>query len=522
MGAPINPVWVSGHYRFENDDGFLESSTFIAAEDTTITQDADTPFRLRINWGESAGQNQGDVLDAQLQFRINAGAWTTVTTSTAVKFIGSVFMPDGTLSFLQRLTTPPTGVFLYVDSEFDDNNVTRSLAPVIQYYEDIFNIQIDSAQVANSDTVDFQIIDGSAVETFDTIDTVPSLTANVLSGLSIVKIISETENSNEVENTSIALNRLLAETLNAKETAGFGVITALVINRIIDELEQTSENNIPIRARNQIINEALNITETRINVLAALIIEIISEAVNSNETTNISLSLTRLIDEILNINEVIAQALSKVRVLSEVENMNESTLVTKIIVELINEILNSQETTIQTKSIINVLSEIINLPETSLESLAAVIVEIISETVNFNETRIEVLAALIVEIINEVINHPETVLNSSLLVRQIVEVVQDSESIDTALARIRIIFESQTIPENNYFVRSIIQVINETLDFVENILQTTIAPIVGALSAMISLLPTLAGKGNIKAAIKGQTNTKAAIDGKTKVKPKNG
>jgi len=121
MGAPVNPIWVSGHYRFENDDGTLNSSTFIAAEDTTITQDADANFRLRINWGESAGQNQGNVLDARLQFRINAGSWLNVSTATEVIYTTSSNETDGNTSTTERLTTAPTGVAAYVDSEFDEN-----------------------------------------------------------------------------------------------------------------------------------------------------------------------------------------------------------------------------------------------------------------------------------------------------------------------------------------------------------------------------------------------------------------
>jgi len=178
MGQPVNPVWVSGHYRFEDDDGTLDGSTFLAAEDTTITQDVDSNFRLRINWGESAGQNQDDNLTAQLQFRINAGTWTTVGAATEIQYASSGNETDGNTSATERLGTPPTGAATYVETEFDSNNTTTDNIPIDQYYELSFNLLIDSAQVANNDTIDFQLIDGNAVETFSTTDTVPTLTVN--------------------------------------------------------------------------------------------------------------------------------------------------------------------------------------------------------------------------------------------------------------------------------------------------------------------------------------------------------
>lgn len=178
MGKAVNPVWVQGHYRYENDDGTLDGSTFIDAQDTTITQNADENFRLRINWGESANQNQGTSLTPQLQFNINGGTWTTVGSATAVQYKGSSNETDNNTG-TERLTTAPTGCATYTQTYFDDNNTLAAQSPADAYYELSFNLYIDSAQVSDNDTINFQLVDGAATETFTTRDTNPSLTVNV-------------------------------------------------------------------------------------------------------------------------------------------------------------------------------------------------------------------------------------------------------------------------------------------------------------------------------------------------------
>jgi hypothetical protein len=176
--SQVFPNWVSGHYRFENDDGTIDTSTFIAAEDTPITQDTGETFRIRYNWGESAGQTRGSGSIVYLQYNINGGSWVTVGAATAVKY-ATGGDTDGDTSTTERLTTAPTGCATYIDSEYDSDNTLPARVPIDSYFEVAFNIEIDAAQVADEDTINFQILGTSA---WHVVDTTPSLTVNEVGG----------------------------------------------------------------------------------------------------------------------------------------------------------------------------------------------------------------------------------------------------------------------------------------------------------------------------------------------------
>ena len=178
MTHTVNPVWVTGHYRFEGDDGSLTTSTFLAAEDTAINQDVDANFRLRMNWGESAGQTTATSFTSKLEFRINAGAWTVVTASSACFASASANETDDATSTTERLTTAPTGSASYVDSRFEESDgILPADSPNDAYHEAVFNLQLNSASISNTDTIDFRIVDSTGTETVTTIDTTPTLTA---------------------------------------------------------------------------------------------------------------------------------------------------------------------------------------------------------------------------------------------------------------------------------------------------------------------------------------------------------
>jgi len=178
VNVPVLPVFVQGHHRWENDDGTIGTSSFIANEDIDIVQDADTSFRLRMNFGESAGQTEGIGFNVKLEFDVNdSGTWTQVGAATAVKYITSAYEVDQQTQSNERLTTPPTGCLTYDNSRYDDNNVVADKIFSDEYGEVIHNIQLDSAQLSHDDVVTFKYTDGN--EVFTTVNTTPSLTVNI-------------------------------------------------------------------------------------------------------------------------------------------------------------------------------------------------------------------------------------------------------------------------------------------------------------------------------------------------------
>lgn len=178
MTTMVSPVWVQGHWRLRNDDGSLSTATWIANQDTSATVQTDTVFRLRISWGESAGQNTATSSGTiTLQYDINAsGTWTTVGAATAVKYATSgQSISDATADNNARLTLP-TGVASFSEGEFDSNGAGSARTPVDQGYEYEFCLSIDSAQVADNDSITFRLLQGGVA--FASVDSVPTLTVD--------------------------------------------------------------------------------------------------------------------------------------------------------------------------------------------------------------------------------------------------------------------------------------------------------------------------------------------------------
>ena len=78
MTDKVQPNWVQGSWRFRDDTQDLDTTGgYLEAEDTEPTVDTDTNYRIRIGWGDSAGQNANASIQARLQFKVGSGGtWT--------------------------------------------------------------------------------------------------------------------------------------------------------------------------------------------------------------------------------------------------------------------------------------------------------------------------------------------------------------------------------------------------------------------------------------------------------------
>ena len=181
MGAKVDEVWQAGHFRWENDDGTtLDDSTFIVAEDTTTSYVTGTTgkIRLRHGFGETATGTKGNTFDPELQFKIGAGSWVTITGTSAVQFTTSAILTDADTSTTGARLTAPTGAGAFVSATFDEDNAVGTVALSNEYIEHVFQLQIDETQVTDLDSITFQIIDALAVETISGTDATPILTVS--------------------------------------------------------------------------------------------------------------------------------------------------------------------------------------------------------------------------------------------------------------------------------------------------------------------------------------------------------
>ena len=179
MGKTVNPNWVSGHYKaIDRSTDTSVGSWVFQSEDTPWTPGTGVyNIGLVIGWGESAGQTSSTSSGTiTLQFAVNGGGFTTVTASTAVKYANSAAVTDGG-TYGTAYTSAPTGVASWGGTgEYDENNSVSAQTPVDQYFEALFVLEIDPAQLNDNDVLTFQILHGGSG--WDSVDTTPQITVN--------------------------------------------------------------------------------------------------------------------------------------------------------------------------------------------------------------------------------------------------------------------------------------------------------------------------------------------------------
>ena len=109
LAHTVNPVWVTGGWRFRKDDGSESTATWYQAEDTNVPKTdgikAGDPFRFRIAAGESAKATQNNTGSWTLQFNNDdSPGWITVGLSQDVSWYNSANLTNGTPILTSRLT----------------------------------------------------------------------------------------------------------------------------------------------------------------------------------------------------------------------------------------------------------------------------------------------------------------------------------------------------------------------------------------------------------------------------------
>lgn len=180
--ATTQPVWVQGPYKWRTTINVdIDASTGLQTEDASQDFDVtsgNVQARLNIAWGESAGQTANKALLARLQYQINGGTWTNVTTTTtnAVFGFNDTANSDASTGSTAHLTAP-TGCASFVFSTFQEDGVdSNSRKPSDQWYREEYTVEFNSSQLADNDSINFRLIDDAATETFTTRDSTPNAT----------------------------------------------------------------------------------------------------------------------------------------------------------------------------------------------------------------------------------------------------------------------------------------------------------------------------------------------------------
>ena len=148
---------VQQYFRFY-EDGTESGSTAIAAQNTNITRDAasNSNLLLRISVTESDGVSGAATDDWQLQYSLNGGSYTNITTSSSVvKGFDSTNLTDGGAT-TQRLSS--NGVTWIAGKIAEDGLVDNHQLTSLNATEYLFTLTIISADVSHNNTIDFRLL----------------------------------------------------------------------------------------------------------------------------------------------------------------------------------------------------------------------------------------------------------------------------------------------------------------------------------------------------------------------------
>lgn len=153
----VSTSYTQYHFRLRNDDGNEAGATWVASEDSNASLNVDTNYRARfgvIGAGASGWTNQ----TWNLYCSKNAGAYTAIASGQAVKYSSSSNFAQGDDTTRQL---GAVGTFLG-----NNNGMCESAGAVNSgvdgnAFEVEFSVQIDSAQVANGDTITLRVYRGT-------------------------------------------------------------------------------------------------------------------------------------------------------------------------------------------------------------------------------------------------------------------------------------------------------------------------------------------------------------------------
>lgn len=183
-----NPAFTQVTFRGRNDDGSESSATWKATEGSDWTQDTGVNFRVRFRIDETAVRAWTNKV-WNLYYQKNAGGYNAVNANTPVQFSLSNNFADG--SDCTSQLTGGSGTFVTDNNGMKESTGGATNSGTAGYlFETEFCLIIDGGQVADNDTINLRIYDGSsaiAVYTDTPIITVNLLNQNVNETASVAK-----------------------------------------------------------------------------------------------------------------------------------------------------------------------------------------------------------------------------------------------------------------------------------------------------------------------------------------------
>jgi len=311
MGAP---TFVQVTFRIRNDDGSESAATWKEAQGDDGSINVDTKFRVRFLIDETAAKTWA-VNNWNLYYNHNSGGYVAVGAATPIQFATSTYFTNGD-DTLQRLTGG-------ADQFLSDNNgmidstggATNSSAVKGDWFDLEFCLLIDSAQVANNDTILLRVYLGTAAlngytdEPTITVIEAAAIEAAIVEAATaadtptgvVVRTASRTEDTTATESQNAAGSiygmviaepataldasnglRTTASAITEAGSAADGIASSTAYNVDIIEATDAIEEQVGPTEKNAVITEAGNATDT-LNSSGNIFGTAITEAVSSSD-----------------------------------------------------------------------------------------------------------------------------------------------------------------------------------------------------------------------------------------------
>lgn len=172
----VNPLLVQTNFRARVNTGNEATATWIAALNINWMQVVDADFRVRLEVDETATSTNAVNLDPQLFYELNGtGGFLAVTGSTPIQYATFTGATDG------DATTQQIGSGSFVASELDSDGTIGTSSIQGSGTETEWCLTIDSAQVADADTIVLRVFHGASA--LDTYSNEPMITVDEPGGV---------------------------------------------------------------------------------------------------------------------------------------------------------------------------------------------------------------------------------------------------------------------------------------------------------------------------------------------------
>lgn len=198
--------------------GAITAQTPIAAVDTNWGQARDVPFHVAMVASETSGGTVSNIPLA-VQFRINGGAWTDLSTTTPIQATVAVNCTTadatnyGTISLATGATVQR--------AQYDNNGGTSGTETLSSSsFEYTTCMLIDSGQTSLGDTIELRLTNNGTA--FDADTSIPSITVGVATQFDRTVTVSASSTSAAVRQVLSTLNRTVLVEATSSSTASGG------------------------------------------------------------------------------------------------------------------------------------------------------------------------------------------------------------------------------------------------------------------------------------------------------------